>query len=241
MRERLGAKAWEELERRCRRPWLLFVDRQGAAVELLTDDEPGARLRFRAGAVRGADPLVLRAAAGAELVLDEQQLLVMRRGALHASLGGRAFVWWYRAAVQADFWRRMLALRFSWRRPEEVAGPGASAPPPGASARKLCTTVAALVRLGTPRAVAFGGFTVASVDPEREDGARVVLAAGERTVRLFLAPRKPDEPVYVAAGPLGIHHPHDERIDTADKDRAVRAFAQFLETAFARARARKAR
>jgi hypothetical protein len=182
---------------------------------------------------------VARAAAGDELLIDDQQILVRRRGALHAALGGRAFLWWYRSAIQPDLWRRLLALRFAWRPPEEVTGSESGAPPPGASARKLCTFISALVRMGTPRAVSFGGFTVVSADPRREDGAQVVLAAGDRTVRLFVAPRKPDEPVYVTAGPLGIHHPHDERIDSVDKDQAVRAFAKFLETAFERARARK--
>ncbi|MBI5477769.1 MAG: radical SAM protein [Deltaproteobacteria bacterium] len=116
-RERWGAAAVEESLRSLRNPWAMLVGEREGALELVTDDDPRARFRYRPGRVSGGGYLLRLVAEGDEMVVEEQNLLVLRRGRLHAAVGGRVFLWWHEAAVQPELWRRLADLRFCARRP----------------------------------------------------------------------------------------------------------------------------
>ncbi len=220
----------------CRNPWLLFVDRQGDAVELITQHEPQGRFSYRGGLARGSNPLTARVLEGDEIEVSEQNLLVFRRGRVIASLGGRAFLWWHHAPVQQRLWRNMLSLRFAHRRPAPKGASRDEASSPGPEAHRWARLIARLLDIPSPSALDFHGFRVQSVTPEREDRVRIELRYENTSLALIAAPRTTDSAAYVHAGPLSIFHPHDVRIDTRRKQLAVRKLAAYLASATRRER-----
>jgi hypothetical protein len=100
-----------ELRGRARHPWLVGLQGQGAALELVPEDDPGERFRFRAGVMVGRSSVLDLAARGHEIVIEHERLIVRGEGDWLADLSLRAFVWWHERALQADLWTRVLALR----------------------------------------------------------------------------------------------------------------------------------
>jgi hypothetical protein len=100
-----------ELRGRARHPWLVGLQGQGAALELVPEEEPGERFRFRAGVMVGSSSVLDLAARGHEIVIEHERLSVRGAGEWLADLSLRAFVWWHERALQADLWTRVLALR----------------------------------------------------------------------------------------------------------------------------------
>lgn len=221
IRDRFGAKTAEELERSSQRPWLLLLDEQGAAVELAVEGSPLGRFPFQAGRVRGNHRLLRVVAAGDEIEVDDQNIVVLRRGRAIAALGGRAFLWWYQAPVQGAFLSRIAALRFD-------------APAPGQQADRLAAFIVALCRGDTARRH-LRGFRVAAVRPQGDKEAAVSLVSGGATVNVVVALREPGRRGYVEVGPVVVFHERGHAIDTMQKDRAVRGFANLLAAALARA------
>jgi hypothetical protein len=231
--ERRGEVAVAELDRQLRNPWLLFVDRQGEAIELEADADPVGRFRYRTGVVRGANPLNGAVAAGDEIELEEQNLVVLRGGRPIAALGARAFVWWHRRAIQPELWSEVLALRFQ---PARATLPGADggcagAPAPGEAAHRLARALRRLLGAARAREARFAGFRVAELEPEGEDRARMTLERGEERLRVVAAPRRDGLEGYAHAGPLTLFVPHEERVEDWARDRALRALAAFLQHA----------
>jgi hypothetical protein len=220
-RARHGAGRAARFARFMRHPWLMLVDHQDAAVELCTDEAPGASFRFRAGAVRGRHPLLERVAAGDEIRLTDHELLVLRRGRLQAALGGRAYVWWHEAPVQPELWSRMLALRALMAPPP--------APPAATSVARLLT--AALTPDQRPGPTV-GGWSVAAIAAAPEaGGAHVTLARGDERARLLVTPRAASAGAATTAGPLAVVDP--DRGD-GGREALVRAFTRELRTALRR-------
>jgi hypothetical protein len=220
IRDRFGAKKAEALERSSRRPWLLLLDEQGAAVELAVEGSPLGRFPFKAGRIRGNHRLLRVVASGDELEVDDQNIIVLRRGTAIAALGGRAFLWWYQAPVQAAFLSRMAALRFS-------------APVPGQQADWLAAFIHAVCR-GDAARRHLGGFRVNAVRPRGDKEAAVSLVSGSATADIVVALREPGRRGYVEVGPVVVFHERGRAIDTMQKDRAVRGFANLLAAALAR-------
>jgi hypothetical protein len=231
LRERSSTREFERLVQACAHPWLLFVDQQGDAVELVTDHEPSGRFPYHAGLARGSNPLIPRIVEGDELEIGSQHALVFRKGSLIASLGGRAFVWWHRAPVQESLWRSMLALRFEPRRPA-LQGARDAGGTPGPDAQKIAKLLDQLLGLSSGREIDFLGFRVRSITPEREDQVRIELRHQNVTLVLMATPAAKDTPAYAHAGPLALYHPRDAKIDTRRKQLATQKLTAYLVQAF---------
>jgi hypothetical protein len=217
-------RAADDFLQSCRHPWLMLLDRERTAIELRTDEEPTGRFRYEAGGSRGQHPLLTRVGQGDEMEIGEQEILVYRRGRVHASLGARAFVWWYRAALQAEFLRALVDLRLGPRRIDVPESEG----PVDQVARSVALTISRALEVIARKLPSFNGYVVASVEPTGKDNARILLTRGDRSIEIYAAPRSRQSRAYVFAGPLALFHGPDEPLDSWEKDRAVRMMAAAL-------------
>jgi len=144
-RRGLAASRDSGLERRLKNPWLSVWGSERTCVELVPEDRPSGRFRYRAGCVIGDSPELRAIQDGDELRLDEETTLILREGRPYASLSGRAFVWWYRRAFQVDFWRAMAALRRAV--PERLQGAAEASSPEASDGRRRAVPREAIRRL----------------------------------------------------------------------------------------------
>ena len=234
-RER-GQEAVQQHRERMQHPWLLLLDHDGEAIELVCQSEPTSAFPYRAGARRGSHRWLDRVATGDRMELDDQQLVVLRAGKLHAALGARAFIWWHQAAVQRELWQLLTEVRFN---PKRAPAPGTSASAPGEARHPHPVGARLAEQLGwllepSERARRFAGFRVSAIDAAHAERARITLQAGTARLRVLVAPRATATRAYVWAGPLAVMHPAGERLDTTAKQRAVRALARTLEQHYVR-------
>jgi len=226
---RTGDATGETFEARCRNPHLLLWDAQSSAVELIPETSPGERFRFRAGHTLGEGPDIRALAEGDELVLEDETVLVLRRGRPRLSLSGRAFLWWHSEVFQADFWRAMLdtrrAIPLSVSRP---APADAAARPP---ANPTMEVLDHLLDLFRENAVDFAGLRLASWS-QRTDGSALIRLEGVRgTVDLLLETRREGAPALWEEGPYAISYPTDAPLSTDEQWAAARAFRTTLRAA----------
>ncbi len=230
-----GQETVRQHQQRMRHPWLVLVDHDGEAIELLPESDPTSSFAYRAGARRGAHRLLDRVATGDRIELDDQQLCVLRGGTLHAALGARAFIWWHRAPVQRELWQALAEVRFN---PKRAPALRRLAPTPGEAAHPHPVGARLAEQLGWLLAPAaglrrFAGFQVTSIDAAHAERARITLQAGTTRLSVLVAPRDTAPRAYAWAGPLAVMHPAEERLETAAKQRAVRALARALERHYA--------
>ncbi len=222
-----------------KRPWLFLTEGDGHRVELVPEDEPCERFRYRPGLWSGNHPLVRAVLDGDEAVLDETGLNILRRGTLRVALGCRAFLWWHRRAFQRDLWQRIIALRFDPRRePERSEEPHEGIPDDPATldkARRLAAFVAGAI---TQNAKDFDGFRVANIEPGSGLSVRLSLRSHQETMTLVVVPSIPGHPAFQRVGPLAILHPDGEPLDSPAKVRAARRLASRLKMALTRRPAR---
>lgn len=219
-----GAEGGEQLAR-CGRPTLLLREVQGQAVELVPEETPGERFRYRAGSVSGSGPLVEAVRRGDEIVIENESTLVLRRGRPLVGLSARAFLWWHERAFQAEFWRAMVEVMRA-RGPER---------PPATTTEHFEETpflrdTAALLGELRRRRVRFAGFGLVSWEPTGAESLRVVLAdgRGRGDLLLDLAPRRPGAPAFLEAGAFRLTYPTTHPIDSSPQIDAARAFAAAL-------------
>lgn len=220
-----GAEGRRQLER-CRHPVLLFREIQGQAVELVPRSEPGERFRYRVGVVGGSGRLVEAVCRGDELVLENEQTIVLRRGRPSAALSARAFLWWHERPFQTEFWRAMV---------EALRARGTEPPRPSAVEARGRTPFVrhAVAILGTlrRRRMRFGMFALDSWGATGPDGVRVALAGGGDRIELDLFPRRPGAPAFLEAGAFRITYPTTHPLDTPARLAAARSFAAALAAA----------
>jgi hypothetical protein len=226
IREHCGREQFAHTTAALRNPWLILVDQENAAIELLPDGDPSRSFSYRTGTMLGQHPLLRQVAAGDRLEFDEQRLCVLGRGRLLAALGGRAYIWWYRAPLQGEFWQALLGLRFLPRRCERGWVSQADESPPG-SAVQLANRVRELLRTrGRPRE--YAGFRLVSVEPAHTERACVTLASPRARLRVLVAPRERVSHAYAVAGSLVLMYPSDEPPDSPAKQAALRELAREL-------------
>ena len=217
-----GAEGRRQLER-CRHPTLLLREVQGQAVELIPQEDPGERFRYRAGVVGGSGPLVEAVCRGDELVLEDELTLVLRRGRPLVGLSARAFVWWHERPLQAEFWRAMVDVLRA-RGPER---PRTAAEPVRAETPFARDTAGLLGRLQRRR-TRFAGFVLDSWGLAGPDCVRAVLAGRGDRVELDLFPRRSGAPAFLEAGMFRLTYPTTHPLDSAARLAAARAFAAAL-------------
>ncbi len=234
-RREAHADSFDRVRARLENPHVLLFGRQGRSVELVPEQEPGPRFRYRAGACRGGGEDVQALVEGDELVLDGELTLVLRTGRPWASLSGRAFLWWHRRAFQTDLWQAVVGSVDAAA--AAVPGPRGSEPPPEEVPGSL-RGLSDLLRRMAERGVSFGGFRIREVRPARDGSVRVHLASADEQMELALERRAPRRRYLLAAGPLGVSYPAACPLSTASRRRAARVFAHKLEHVLGRARRR---
>lgn len=217
---------------RLHHPFLLFSDEQGAMVELVPQDEPGDRFRFRAGRIALPTALAEAVRQADELVLDDECLLLLRQGRPFLPLSGHAFLWWHRQAFQADFWQAMVQARRANARPDTFDAPASrqveATPELDDAALRATSFLERLfeqVRQGDTR---FAGYRLTESGVARPGQVGVLLEGGDGPLRVIVDVRNGDGPCLIRIGRMALRHPEDAPIRTPTQWRGFRAFHQFL-------------
>jgi len=216
-------------------PRILFHEEQSAGLELIPEDEPGERFRYRAGRRHGGGADLEALAAGDELEVGPETLLVLRRGRPWASLSGRAFLWWHRRSFQAEFWHGMLDVRRHAPRGEDHPPPSPDGreeiPVPLAPAMGVLDRLLHLLRENT---VDIGGLQVRGWT-HQPDGRTTVHLVGDGTEILLVVEEQRDGVRALwEEGPYAISHPAEAPLQTDAQWRGARAFRTTLRAALRR-------
>ena len=206
---------------RLQNPALLFWAGQEHSLELIPEDQPSERFRYRPGHVQGADPLIQAVCRGDELVLEEECTTVLKQGRPLCSLSGRAFLWWHRRCFQTAFWRSLLEVL-------EVHDPREQQTPEAAAPTDFTRKVTARLDDLKARREGFAGFVLEKSEPTPEGRVRALLAAGGERLVLDIGPRRPGEPCYLEAGAYLLTYPMDCPIESERQRQAAQEFADAL-------------
>ncbi len=229
-RRLLAADAGAALDQRLRHPWLVVLRGQGLALELIPDDPPGERFRFRAGLAVGAAREFALAAAADTLQLEAERLLLLRAGRPLLDLSARAFVWWHERAFQQPFWSRILAIRAHRKATPTRASESATPAPPPAQPRHDAMRRVLERALGVLDAagVRFGEPSTWRVDTDERGGLRLWLGSGPDAVEFQVAEAQAGAPCLFRAGPFAFSHPTDRPLDSAGRRALAARFEQAL-------------
>lgn len=229
--ERFGKPYSDDLSRRLQNPWLLLVDLQDQAVELQTSTDPRSSFRYRAGIVKGTHPLVTRIAEGDELIIEEHQLTVLRKGRLHSALAARGYLWWHTALIQQTFWTELVDLMVAASQAVPGSGPGSAREPK--TRRDVSTRLARFFQSFADKLsrhdFQFNGYRVQAVKAHSKHRVQVDLMSGGDRIVVFIETMHRETKAFVSAGPLAIYHPENRPIDTPEKAEVVRLFAKAVE------------
>lgn len=216
-----GSAAIDEELASCRNPWLVVLAGQGSAVELVPQEEPGDRFHFRAGRRSGSAAQLDIAAQADEVVLEHERLRLLRSGRLVSDLSMQAFVWWYRRALQPELWSRVLALRELMGRDQLRAGRSSLdvdeslrlGPQMMALRKLLASALADLIRESRLQHI-----RVLHLKPVSAGMLSLALAAGGRSVELYVADAAQTTQQALRIGPFAIMRPEHQPIrDGIDK------------------------
>ena len=236
-RANLNAMPWtggatrEAFESVCRNPHLLMWDVQSSAVELIPEDEPGERFRFRTGRTWGEGPDIDALREGDELVLEDETLLVLRKGRPWLSLSARAFLWWHRRTFQAEFWAAMLDFRRTV--PPRSVGSAASKPTTAQGPTTPTMEVLdRLLQLFRENSVDFAGLQVFEWSHRRDGRTALCLkAAGTEEVDLIVEERGEGTRSLWEEGPYALSYPAESPLRTDAQWAAAKAFRTTLRAA----------
>lgn len=233
--EEAGERAARDLLRTLSHPWLFLTEGEEHRIELIPEDEPTERFRYRPGLWAGDHPLIRCVLDGDEVVLDETGLSILRRGSLRAALGCRGFLWWHRRAFHRDWWRWLMALRFDPRREPDLDPAARRQSPEGDSSQEKARRLAAFLASTLTKDIHdFEGFYIARIEPWAGPAVRLTLRSGQEQMALIIEPHAPGRPAYLKVGPLAISHPDGAPLDTPAKVRAVRQLSARLRASLAR-------
>ncbi len=217
-------QAWLD---RQRNPALIFWAVQGDSVELVPENEPSEKFRYRAGRIKGSNPLLEWVGRGDELVLEEECTTVLKQGRPLLSLSGRAFLWWHKRSFQTDFWRS-LTEALDVHDPREAQRPQATDSPPSIRPTNFTRSLFGLLDRLRKTGAGFAGFVLSKSEITREDRVRAALVAGNDRVVLDIGPNHPGGPCYLEAGPFLLTYPLDFPIVTERQRKAACEFAAAL-------------
>ena len=229
-----GGATREAFEAVCRNPHLLLWDVQSSAVELIPDADPGERFAYRVGRTWGTGPDIEALAAGDELVLEEETVLVLRKGRPWLSLSGRAFLWWHRRVFQGDFWQAMLDFRR--RIPRHLGGPAASEAVDRGPANPTMEVLDRLLVLFRDNTVDFAGLRLGAWSHRKDGRARVRLQGTGAPVELLVEARSAGTQALWEEGPYALSYPSESPLRTEDQWAAARSFRATLRAALAKLR-----
>jgi hypothetical protein len=224
-------EAVRDLESHLKNPHLLFAGQQGASVELIPKTEPGQRFQYTVGRVNADGPDVERVLAGDELIIEPECLTILTRGVPSASLSGRAYLWWYKQAIQQDFWQAIVD--FKQRIPEDLLlvdkskdnGLGDQG---NTQSRSLPAIMVALIAILEKMAPQLGVWELSSHKVQGER-LQITLATGASQVILTAEEATPDAKALFKAGPYNLSHPKEHHLKTQEQWRGAKAFIFALE------------
>jgi hypothetical protein len=227
MRRVQGDEHVEATQARSRNPWLVVLEGQGSAMELIPESEPGESFRFRVGRRVGWSTDLDRAACADALEIEHERLVLLQEGRPLVDLSMRAFVWWYRRALQASWWTRVLSLRGYLGRDHHGAGRTGLDVDGGlrvgrrlvALGKLLSTALSELGRSGR-----LGRLRVERLQPVSTAMYSLVLEVDGETLELYVAEATEANPNATRVGPFAIMRPVHQNLDTP----VLRAAARVL-------------
>ncbi len=221
----------DRLDEQQQHPWLVLLEGQGRALELIPQEEPSESFTFRAGVRTEETSELIRASQADRISLTFDRVLLYRRGELWQDLSARAFLWWHERAFQVDFWSRLLAIRdLSVQRAGTSEALAQRAAWVGESQvawldRALRKATSELHEKG----VRYAGHWVTELRRAGPTRLRLVLAGGDHDpVVLFVEDARTVEKCLVRRGPFAFSHPSDLPIATTRGRQAVKELADHL-------------
>ena len=224
-----GGATREAFEAVCRNPHLLLWDVQSSAVELIPEDSPGERFRYRAGRTWGEGPDVAALALGDEVILEDETVLILRKGRPWLSLSGRAFLWWHEQVLQGAFWQAMLDFRRGI--PRQAGGPAAVAAAPRGPANPTMAVLDRLLTLFQENRVAFAGLRMGAWTHRKDGRALLRLEGAGDAVDLMVETKDAGTQALWEAGPYALSYPSDSPLRTDAQWAAAKAFRDILTAA----------
>ncbi len=234
-RASLDAMPWtsgatrEAFEAVCRNPHLLLWDVQSSAVELIPEGAPGERFRYRAGRTWGEGPDVTALALGDEVILEDETVLILRKGRPWLSLSGRAFLWWHEGVLQGAFWQAMLDFRRAV--PRQSGGPAAVAAAPRGPANPTMAVLDRLLALFRENRVDFAGLRMGAWTHRKDGRALLRLEGPADTVDLMIEVKDVGTQALWEAGPYALSYPSDSPLRTDAQWAAAKALHTTLTAA----------
>ncbi len=234
-RASLDAMPWtsgatrEAFEAVCRNPHLLLWDVQSSAVELIPEGAPGERFRYRAGRTWGEGPDVTALALGDEVILEDETVLILRKGRPWLSLSGRAFLWWHEGVLQGAFWQAMLDFRRAV--PRQSGGPAAVAAAPRGPANPTMAVLDRLLGLFRENRVDFAGLRMGAWTHRKDGRALLRLEGPADTVDLMIEVKDVGTQALWEAGPYALSYPSDSPLRTDAQWAAAKALHTTLTAA----------
>jgi hypothetical protein len=219
------------LDKQQQHPWLVFLEGQGRALELIPQEEPSESFAFRAGVRTEDTPELIRASQADRISLTQNRVQLFRHGELWQDLSARAFLWWHERAFQVEFWSRLLAIRDL-----SVARSGTSQALTQRAAWVGTSQVAWLeraLRKATSelhqKGIRFAGHSAVELSAAGPTRLRLVLGGGDHDpVVLFVEDARTVEKCLVRRGPFAFSHPSDQPIATPKGRQAVKELADHL-------------
>lgn len=230
---RMSEISKETAMRSWRNPWFLMHSVQGNFIEVIPEDEPSERCRYRSGQHSGRAPDIEAVQAGDEWVMDEETVLILRRGKPIYSLSGRAFLWWYKRPFQARFWQEIIDFR---RSVKPFQGTREVRRNPDGK-RDLAKKLEFLMRLllwQKSEKQTYSGFGIASVEATLLGHLRVQLASPREGITLVVTEREPGAKSLFNVGPFAISYLKEMPLETPEQWQGARTFVTELQAALKR-------
>ena len=229
-----GDEAAARVEQQARNPWLAVLEGQGAGLELVPEQPPGERFRFRAGACTDPASADLAVAAeGDEVVIEPLRLVVLKAGRPLVELTWKGWIWWTERALQVDAWSRVLALR---DRTASGPSPGGRAPdaadePDVAKASPRLARLRALLLKALPGAGGgvSAGFVVSGPHVVAHGRMRLGFARGAERFALEIEEARPGAPCWLRVGPFALTVPGDGALPEGEALEAVHELVRRLQ------------
>ena len=205
--EQLGGDVADRVSEAAANPWLIFVDPDNQAVELIPEQPPGARFRVRPGARIGRDATLDGYLADLDEVWMDGPRLLLRtgRGATH-DFSGRAFVWWWKQVFQADLWGPAWRIRAAAAAPQQDEAPATPRREESPEVIRLRLHLERTLERARLRGAAREEFSVSVTPRPASGGFSVRLSDGTATAGLMVRANVDGEEAWFRHGPFSFAH-----------------------------------
>jgi hypothetical protein len=206
----------------CKNPFLTLTDRPFQFFEMIPLEEPSDCFSFRGGIIHASDSRILNAAQGDRIVIERENITILKQGKIVEKFKETAFVWWYKKAFNPDYWQEWLDSRFQKGSDyDDVFLKNTIS----ASSEKLRKQI--LNRLKNRSDLA--GFSISSIDPTSEKHVFLTLTSENSRITVKIEPKNLAEKAFIFTEQFAISYRKETPVDTKEKEKAVRILAELLD------------